>query len=159
MWFGTHTDVCIKNVHRDFPSGPVVTDSPGSVGDTCLISVWGAKTPHAMEEVSQSNTTRKPMPQLLSTRSSVQPLIRVRLFVTPWTAVRQASLSITAPGACSNSGPLSQWCHPTVSSSVVPFSSSSSHDSTGRSQMTQQRLHVPLLRPDATEINKTKPNL
>ena len=26
------------------------------------------------------------------------------------------------PGACSNSCPLSQWCHPTVSSSVVPFS-------------------------------------
>ena len=26
-------------------------------------------------------------------------------------------------GACSNSGPLSQWCHPTISSSVVPFSS------------------------------------
>ena len=28
-----------------------------------------------------------------------------------------------SPGACSNSGPLSQWCHPTISSSVVPFSS------------------------------------
>ena len=27
------------------------------------------------------------------------------------------------PGACSNSGPLSRWCHPTISSSVVPFSS------------------------------------
>ena len=27
------------------------------------------------------------------------------------------------PGACSNSCPLSWWCHPTVSSSVVPFSS------------------------------------
>ena len=26
------------------------------------------------------------------------------------------------PGACSNSYPLSQWCHPTISSSVVPFS-------------------------------------
>ena len=25
------------------------------------------------------------------------------------------------PGACSNSCPLSQWCHPTISSSVVPF--------------------------------------
>ena len=25
--------------------------------------------------------------------------------------------------ACSNSCPLSQWCHPTISSSVVPFSS------------------------------------
>ena len=27
------------------------------------------------------------------------------------------------PGACSNSCPLSQWCHPIISSSVVPFSS------------------------------------
>ena len=26
-----------------------------------------------------------------------------------------------SPGACSNSGPLSGWCHPTVLSSVVPF--------------------------------------
>ena len=26
-------------------------------------------------------------------------------------------------GACSDSCPLSQWCHPTISSSVVPFSS------------------------------------
>ena len=27
------------------------------------------------------------------------------------------------PGACSNSCPLSHWCHPTISSSVIPFSS------------------------------------
>ena len=27
------------------------------------------------------------------------------------------------PTPCSNSGPLSQWCHPTISSSVIPFSS------------------------------------
>ena len=27
------------------------------------------------------------------------------------------------PKACSNSCPLSQWCHPTISSSVIPFSS------------------------------------
>ena len=26
-----------------------------------------------------------------------------------------------SPGVCSNSCPLSQWCHPTVSSSVIPF--------------------------------------
>ena len=26
------------------------------------------------------------------------------------------------PGACSNSRPLSRWCHPAISSSVVPFS-------------------------------------
>ena len=28
-----------------------------------------------------------------------------------------------SPGVCSNSGPLSKWCHPTISSSVIPFSS------------------------------------
>ena len=28
-----------------------------------------------------------------------------------------------SPGACSNSCPLSRWCHPTISSSVIPFSS------------------------------------
>ena len=28
-----------------------------------------------------------------------------------------------SPGVCSNSSPLSQWCHPIILSSVVPFSS------------------------------------
>ena len=28
-----------------------------------------------------------------------------------------------SPGACSNSCPWSQWCHPTIPSSVIPFSS------------------------------------
>ena len=30
---------------------------------------------------------------------------------------------LPTPEACSNSCPLSEWCHPTISSSVVPFSS------------------------------------
>ena len=55
--------------------------------------------------------------------SSVQSLSHVQLFATPWTAARQASPSITTPGVNLNSCPLSQWCHPTISSSVVPFSS------------------------------------
>ena len=44
---------------------------------------------------------------------------------TPWIAARQASLSITnsTPRVHSNSRPSSQWCHPTISSSVAPFSS------------------------------------
>ena len=32
-------------------------------------------------------------------------------------------LSFTTPGLCSKSYPLCQWCHPTISSSVAPFSS------------------------------------
>ena len=42
------------------------------------------------------------------------------------------------PGAYSNSCPLSQWCHPIISSSVVPFSSSlQSFPATGSFQMSQ----------------------
>ena len=41
----------------------------------------------------------------------------------PWMAAHQASSPSPSPGACSNSCPLSQWFHPTIWSSVVPFSS------------------------------------
>ena len=47
----------------------------------------------------------------------------VWLSMTPWTVGCQASHPSPSPGACSNSCPLSQWCHPTISSSVSPFSS------------------------------------
>ena len=33
------------------------------------------------------------------------------------------SFASLTPGICSNSCPLSQWCHPAISSSVAPFSS------------------------------------
>ena len=55
----------------------------------------------------------------------VQLLSCVCLFVTAWIAARQASLSFTVFQRFSNSCPLSQWCHPAISSSVVPFSSCS----------------------------------
>ena len=60
------------------------------------------------------------------TFSSVQSLSRVWLFATPWIAACQASLSgswWSTPGIHPDSRPSSQWCHPAISSSVVPFSS------------------------------------
>ena len=73
----------------------------------------------------------------------VKSLSRVQLFETLWTAAYQAppstgfsrqeywsgvplpspSLSITNPQILLNSCPSSRWCHPSISSSVVPFSS------------------------------------
>ena len=50
----------------------------------------------------------------------VQLLSRVLLFVTPWHTRLPCPLS---PRVCLNSWPLSQWCHPIISSSVAPFSS------------------------------------
>ena len=43
-----------------------------------------------------------------------------------------------SPRACANSCPLSRWCHPTISSSVVPFSSClQSFPASGAFQMSQ----------------------
>ena len=41
------------------------------------------------------------------------------------------------PRACSNSSPLSQWCHPTISSSVAPFSCLQSFPASGSFPMSQ----------------------
>ena len=41
------------------------------------------------------------------------------------------------PGIYSNSCPLSQWCHPTISSSVIPFSCLQSFPSIGSFQICQ----------------------
>ena len=41
------------------------------------------------------------------------------------------------PGACSNSCALSQWSHPTISSSVIPFFCLQSFPASGSSQMSQ----------------------
>ena len=69
---------------------------------------------------------------------------------TLWTAARQASLSITNKmqklqgrfhssfTMNSDSCPLSRWCHPTISSSVIPFSSClQSFPASGSFQMSQ----------------------
>ena len=53
---------------------------------------------------------------------SEQSLSRVWLCATPWIAARQASLSITNSQSSLRLTSI-QWCHPAISSSVVPFSS------------------------------------
>ena len=55
--------------------------------------------------------------------SSVQLLSWVWLFETHVLQHARLPCSSPAPGAYSNSCPLSWWCHPTISSSVIPFSS------------------------------------
>ena len=59
------------------------------------------------------------IPKLLS----VQSLSCVWLFVTPWTAAQQASLSITNSSSLFQPMSIQWWCHPTISWSAVPFSS------------------------------------
>jgi len=64
--------------------------------------------------------------------SSVQLLSHVQFFMT------RPPCPSPPPGVYSNSQPLSQWCHPTISSSVIPFSSHpQSFPASGSLQMSQ----------------------
>ena len=63
-----------------------------------------------------------PSPSEHLTTCCCSSLSRVQLFATPWTAARIPCPSLF-PRVCSDSCPLNLWCHPTISSSVVPFSS------------------------------------
>ena len=68
----------------------------------------------------------------------VQLLSYIWILAAPWSTASQASLSITTPGVYSSSCPSSWWCHPTVSSSVIPFSSCpQSLPASGAFQMSQ----------------------
>ena len=55
--------------------------------------------------------------------NSVQSLSHVRLFATHGLQHARPPCPSPTPGVYSNSCPLSRWCHPTISSSVIPFSS------------------------------------
>ena len=52
---------------------------------------------------------------------SVQSLSHVQLSVTPWIIARQASLSITNSRSLPKLMCINWWCHPAISSSVVPL--------------------------------------
>ena len=53
----------------------------------------------------------------------VESLSSVWFSESPRTAACQLLCPSLSPGVCSNACPLSQWCHPTISSSVTCFSS------------------------------------
>ena len=71
--------------------------------------------------------------------SSIQLLNHVPLFATPLTACSMPGLPVPSPTprACSNSCPLGRCCHPTISSSVFPFSHLQSFPASGSFQMSQ----------------------
>ena len=55
--------------------------------------------------------------------SSVRSLSHVWLFVTPWLQHARLPCPSPTPGVYPNSCALSRWCHPAISSCVLPFSS------------------------------------
>ena len=75
----------------------------------------------------------------ISQFSSIQSLSRVQLFATPRTAACQASLSLNNLWSLLKLMSIELvWCHPTISSSVIPFSSHlKSFPASGSFQMSQ----------------------
>ena len=70
--------------------------------------------------------------------SSVQSLSRVWLCDSMDCSTPGLSVHHQLPESIPNSCPLSRWCHPTISSSVIPFSScSQSFPASGSFQMSQ----------------------
>ena len=91
-------------------SRSVITFLPRS---NCLLISW-LQSPSAL--------ILKPKERNLSTASILSPSITMKW----WDWMPQCQFSLfkpSSPGVCSNLCPLSQWCHPAISSSILPFSS------------------------------------
>ena len=70
--------------------------------------------------------------------SSIQSLSHVQLFATPWMQHARPPCPSPNPGVHPNPCPSNWWCHLTISSSVIPFSSCpQSFPASGSFQMNQ----------------------
>ena len=70
-----------------------------------------------VKKISRSKNKKEPFRSVQCSHSVVSDS------VTPWTAAHQASCPSSTPRVSPNPCPSSRWCHPTISSFVIPFSS------------------------------------
>ena len=101
--------------------------------------IWKTQQwPQNWKSQFSSQPQRKAMPKNAQTTAKRHP--------SQFSSVAQSCLTLCArlpcpsltPGACSNSCPSSRWCHPTISASVIPFSSCpQSFPASGSFQMSQ----------------------
>ena len=94
-------------------------------------SVPPGKSPNE-EQCYLSEKVWKDKTTLKEVFSSVQSLSHVQLFVTPEPQHTRPPCPSPTPRVHSNSRPLSRWCHPAISSSIVPFSCPQSFPASGK---------------------------
>ena len=95
--------------HSDHsPTSPFdpTPESTAPHGNSYRLQVWSSKQTKITFTLNPCRPTRSV--QSTYDHSSIQSHSRIRLSATPWAAARQASLSITIPGACSNLCPSSR---------------------------------------------------
>ena len=111
--------------HRRQPTRlPRPWDSPGKNTEVSYHFLLQCMKVKSESEVAQSCLTlRDPMDCSPPSSCSVQSLSRVRLFRPRELEHARPPCPSPTPGVYSNSCPSSQWCHPAISPSAVPFSS------------------------------------
>ena len=122
---------------------PCPSPTPGVYSNSCPLSRWSHTTisssvvPFSSRLQYFPESESFPMSQFFASGGQrigvwqflkvwfllVQSLSHVRLFVTHELEHARPPCPSPTPGVHSDSRPSSQWCHPTISSSVVPFSS------------------------------------
>ena len=70
---------------------------------------------------TESDATAATQQQQQQRHCCCQSLSYVLLFAAPWTAAHQASRSFTISWNLLKHMSIKLWCHPTISSSVIPF--------------------------------------
>ena len=99
-----HTQISLVLLSSSESSCPFPVDS-----HTCItVLAWKPKLPP---------------PLLALLPPVVQSPSHARLFATPWMQHTRPPCPSRTPRDCPSLCPLKQWCYPTISSSVVPFSS------------------------------------
>ena len=83
-----------------------------------LLQCWNPQVPYCRDHCLAAGLS----PTTCNDQFVVHLLSHIQLFETPWTAAHQASLSFTVSPSLLKLM-LSGWCHPTISSSVIPISS------------------------------------
>ena len=118
-------------------SGPMVWTPPSNAGGADSITGQGAKIPHGAQCRTTNDTKKLASVQFSSVAQFSRSVVSDSLQPHKPQHARPPCPSPT-PGVYSNSCPLSRWCHPTISSSVFPFSSClQSFPASGSFQMSQ----------------------
>ena len=140
-----------KKMLRDLPGRPVVKISPSNTGGMGPVPGQGTKFPYTTGvQAKKEKMLREAIVVLVAnwalSRCQAKRFVGMTSFYphsNSWElfsvqfsrsdmsdslwphGLQHARLPCPSPtpGACSNSCPLNRWCHPTISSSVIPFSS------------------------------------
>ena len=93
---------------------------PGTGEPGGLLSMGSYRIWHDWSDLAAAAARSKEYLPQLNTFKGIVVVYLLKSCLTQHTRLPCPSLS---PGICSNACPLSQWCHPTISFSITPFSS------------------------------------